>query len=110
MKLKDAHVKELFDMFEEALNRSQRLDKQQRIHLRKKIRNEIFALMSWELATASGVMARWEERLSDVFSALPFGFKEEIAKALTEIMRFPLMGKRGPDSSETPARKRPDSG
>ncbi len=110
MKLKDAHVKELFEMFEEALNRSQRLDKQQRIHLRKKIRNELFSLMSWDLATASGVLARWEERLYDVFNALPFGFKEEIAKALTEIMRSPLMGKTKQGSSETPARKRPDSG
>jgi hypothetical protein len=110
MKLKDAHVKELFDMFEEALNRSQRLDKQQRIHLRKKIRNELLALMSWELATAAGILARWEERLYDVFNALPFGFKEEIAKALTEIMRSPLLGKRRQESSEAPVRKRPDSG
>jgi hypothetical protein len=98
MKLKDIDVKDLSDMFEEALNRAQRLDKQQRIHYRKKIRNELFALLSWELATADGIMSRWEDRFSDVFAALPLGFKDEIAKALTEKLRTPLLGKRSKDS------------
>jgi len=106
MKLKDADIKDLHDKFEEALNRAQRLDKQQRIHLRKKIRNELFALLGWELATASAIMSRWEERLSDVFSALPFGFKDEIAKSLTEKLRSPLLGKRGADSLDMLYRKR----
>jgi hypothetical protein len=105
MKLKDADVKELNDMFEEALNRAQRLDRQQRIHLRKKIRNELFALMSWELATASAIIGRWEDRLSDVFAALPFGFKDEIAKALTEKLRSPLLGKHAKDSLDRLYRK-----
>ena len=98
MKLKDIDIKELYDMFEEALNRAQRLDKQQRIHLRKKIRNELFALLSWELATPAAIMNRWEDRFFDVFIALPLGFKDEIAKALTERMRSPLLGKRSKDS------------
>ena len=107
MKLKDADVKELNDMFEEALNRAQRLDRQQRIHLRKKIRNELFALMGWELATASAIIGRWEDRLSDVFAALPFGFKDEIAKALTEKLRSPLLGKHGKESLDRLYRKTP---
>ena len=110
MKLKDADIKDLHDMFEEALNRAQRLDKQQRIHLRKKIRNELFALMSWELATASAIMSRWEERLSDVFSALPFGFKDAMATALTEKLRSPLLGRRGQDSLDGLYRKKPGAG
>jgi len=36
MKLKDADVKDLTDLFEEALNRAQRIDKQQKIQFRKK--------------------------------------------------------------------------
>jgi hypothetical protein len=109
MKLKDADIKDLHEMFEEALNRAQRLDKQHRIHLRKKIRNELFALMSWELATASAIMSRWEDRLSDVFSALSFGFKDEIAKALTEKLRSPLLGKHGKDSLDRLYRKNPSA-
>jgi len=107
MKLKDADVKDLHDMFEEALNRAQRLDRQQRIHLRRKIRNELFGLMSWELATAAAIISRWEDRLSDVFAALPFGFKDEIAKALTEKLRSPLLGRHGKDGLDKLYRKTP---
>lgn len=98
MKLKDIDIRDLYDMFEEALNRAQRLDKQQRIHLRKRIRNELFAIMGWELATPAAIMSRWEDRFFDVFAALPAGFKEEIAHALTEKLRSPLLGKRSKDS------------
>jgi hypothetical protein len=98
MKLKDIDIKDLYDMFEEALNRAQRLDKQQRIHLRKKIRNELFALLSWEIATPAAIMNRWEDRFFDVFAALPVGFKDEVANVLTEKMRSPLLGRHSKDS------------
>jgi hypothetical protein len=105
MKLKDADINDLHDMFEEALNRAQRLDKQRRIHFRKKIRNELFTLMSWELASASAIMSRWEDRLSDVFSALPLGFKNEITNALTEKLRSPMLAKHGKDRLDRLYRK-----
>jgi hypothetical protein len=105
MRLKDIDIKELYDMFEEALNRAQRLDKQQKIHLRKKIRNELFALLSWELATPVAIMNRWEDRFFDVFLALPTGFKDEVATALTERMRSPLLYKRSKDSLDAVRKK-----
>jgi hypothetical protein len=101
MRLKDADVKELGDLFEEALNRAQRLDRQQRIRLRKKIRNELYALMSWDMATAVGIISRWEERMADVFAALPYGFKDEIARTLTDRMRSPLL-RRDPSAPAGP--------
>jgi hypothetical protein len=55
--------------------------------------------MSWELATPGAVISRWEERLADVFRALPYGFKDEIARALTERMRSPLLRGRKDDST-----------
>jgi hypothetical protein len=82
MKLKDADVKDLTDLFEEAMNRAQRVDKQQKIQFRKKIRNELFSLMAWELATPAGIISRWEERLSDVLAVLPFSFKDEVTQVL----------------------------
>ena len=100
MKLKDSDISNLFEMFEEALNRAQRLDKPQRIQLRKKIRNELFSLLSWEPVTPAAIMSRWENRFSDVFAALPVGFKEEVASALTEKLRSPLMGKHSKDSRD----------
>jgi hypothetical protein len=100
MKLKDSDISALFEMFEEALNRAQHLDKPQRIQLRKKIRNELFSLLNWELITPAAIMSRWENRFSDVFSALPMGFKEEVAHVLAEKLRSPLMGKRSTDSRD----------
>jgi hypothetical protein len=84
MKLKDADIKDLTDLFEEALNRAQRVDKQQKIQFRKKIRNELFSLMAWELATPSGIINRWEERLFDVLAVLPFTFKDEVFRVLVD--------------------------
>ena len=84
MKLKDADVKNLTDLFEEALNRAQRVDKKQKMHFRKKIRNELFSLMAWELATPAGIISRWEERLSDVLAVLPFNFKDEVTQMLMD--------------------------
>jgi hypothetical protein len=84
MKLKDADVKNLTDLFEDALNRAQRVDKQQKIQFRKKIRNELFSLMAWELATPAGIISRWEERLSDVLAVLPFSFKDEVTQVLMD--------------------------
>jgi hypothetical protein len=91
MKLKDADVKDLTDLFEEALSRAQRVNKQQRIQFRKKIRNELFSLMAWELATPAGIISRWEERLSDVLAVLPFSFKDEIARVLVDKLHAPTL-------------------
>ncbi|MFO7706788.1 MAG: hypothetical protein R6V84_01355 [Desulfobacterales bacterium] len=93
MKLKDADIQDLNEFFEESLNRAQKIDKQQKIHLRKRIRNELFFLMGWELATPSAVMNRWEERLSDLLGLMPFGFKEELTLRLVEKLRSPLLQK-----------------
>ena len=92
MRLKDPDIKELSDLFEEALNRAQRIDRQQKIQLRKKIRNELFSMLGWETATASSVMSRWEERLAEIFAVLPYGFKDDLNRVLVEKMRSPLRG------------------
>jgi hypothetical protein len=83
----------LNDFFEEALNRGQKIDKQQKIHFRKKIRNELYFLMGWELATPAGVMSRWEERLDDILKVMPFGFKDDLARLIVDKLRSPLLRK-----------------
>lgn len=93
MRLKEADIQDLNDFFEEALNRAQKIEKQQKIHFRKKIRNELFFLMGWELATPSMVISRWEERLDDLFKIMPFGFKDELSRRLVEKLRSPLITK-----------------
>jgi hypothetical protein len=90
----DLDIMEIRTLFEEALVRAQQADKRQKMRLRKKIRDEVFLLSTWEKPTPSSIMNRWEERLQDVFDVMPFGFKEELFKMLVEKMQHPLTMRR----------------
>ncbi|MGD8283411.1 MAG: hypothetical protein PVG08_04855 [Desulfobacterales bacterium] len=50
--------------------------------MRRKIRDEIYLLLTWEKPTPSGIMSRWEERLADVFKVLNYGGKDDLLKLL----------------------------
>jgi hypothetical protein len=82
MKLKDKDIMDLSEAFESVLNRAANLDKQQKIRLRRKIRNELYSMLGFDAVSADAVMNRWEERLFDVFNAAPYGFKEELLRLL----------------------------
>jgi len=56
------------------------------MRMRRKIRDEIFLLLSWEKPKPSMVFNRWEERLRDVFNALPYGSKEDLHRLLIKKM------------------------
>ena len=89
-RITDLDIMEIRQLFEEALARSQRADKRQKMRMRKKVRDEIFLLLTWEKPTPTGIMNRWEERLQNVFAIMPFGFKEELFKLLIDKMKGPL--------------------
>jgi hypothetical protein len=89
-KVTDLDILELRNFFEEALSRAQRADKQQKMRMRKKIRDEVFILLTWEKPTPKAIMNRWEERLQDVFKIMPYGFKDELFQMLMEIMQLRL--------------------
>ncbi len=89
-KITDLDILELRKFFEEALTRAQRVDKRQKMRMRKKIRDEIYLLLTWEKPTPTGIMNRWEERLQDAFNVMPFGFKEELHRMLVDKMQHPL--------------------
>jgi hypothetical protein len=94
-RITDLDLMEIRKLFEEALVRAQRADKREKMRMRKKIRDEVFLLLTWEKPTPSGMMNRWEERLQDVFKVMPFGFKEELYKLLVDKMQHPLkLGKQ----------------
>ena len=86
----DLDVIEIRKLFEEALVRAPQTDKRQKMRLRKKIRDEVFFLLTWEKPTPASIMNRWEERLQDAFKVMPFGFKEELFKMLMDKMQHPL--------------------
>ena len=89
-RITDMDVLEIRQLFEEALVRAQQADKRQKMRLRRKIRDEVFNLLTWEKPTPTAIMNRWEERLQDAFEVMPYGFKEEIFKLLVDKMQHPL--------------------
>ena len=87
MGLNEQDIYELRMSFEEALNRTpQKVEKQKKMRMRRKIRDEIFLLLTWEKPSPSAIIRRWEDRLFDVFQIMPFGFKDELLRLLTDKM------------------------
>ncbi len=89
-RITDLDIVEIRKVFEEALNQAQRADKRQKMRMRRKIRDEVYNLLTWEKPTPTGIMNRWEERLQDIFKVMPYGFKEELFKTLIDKMHNPL--------------------
>ncbi len=89
-RITDLDVMEIRQVFEDAMSRAPNADKRQKMRFRRKIRDEVYLLLTWEKPTPTGILNRWEERLQDVFKAMPYGFKEDLLKLLTNKMRHPL--------------------
>jgi len=70
-KLKDRDIMEINKWFEEALNRLPKVDRKTKMRMRKKIRDEVYFLLTWEKPSPSMIMNRWEERISDFFKVMP---------------------------------------
>ena len=56
---------EINKWFEEALNRLSKVDRKTKMRMRKKIRDEVYFLLTWEKPTPSMIMNRWEDRIGD---------------------------------------------
>ena len=85
-KLRDRDIMDINKWFEEALNRLSKIDRKRKMRMRKKIRDEVYFLLTWQKPTASMVINRWEERMSDVFLAMPYGLKDELTRLLVKKM------------------------
>ena len=72
--------------FEEALNRLSRVERKKKMRMRRKIRDEVYFLLTWEKPTPSMIINRWEERMNDVFVAMPYGLKEDLLRMLAKKM------------------------
>ena len=87
MALNEQDIYELRMWFEGALNRtSKKVDKQKKMRMRRKIRDEILLLLTWEKPSPSAIIKRWEDRMFDVFQIMPFGFKDELLRLLIDKM------------------------
>ena len=74
--------------FENTLNQLSKVDRKQKMRLRRKIRDEVYFLLTWEKPTPMMIMNRWEERISDVFRAMPYGHKEDLLRLLVKKMEI----------------------
>ena len=100
MRLKETQIHELGQMFEEGLNRLQKVDKREKVRLRRRIRDELFSLLGWELASPTGILKRFEDRMPDLFRALPYGFKDELLDFLVNLMSIDRGSARGKSEVE----------
>ena len=91
-KISDIDVQEIRQFFEDGLSQAQGADKRQKMRMRRKIRDEVFNLLTWEKPTPAAIMNRWEERLQDVLKVMPYSFKDELFRMLIEKMQHPLKG------------------
>jgi len=57
-RITDLDVLELRKFFEEALSRAQNTDKKQKMRLRRKIRDEVYLLLTYEKPTPKAIMSR----------------------------------------------------
>ena len=83
-RISDLDVQEIRQFFEEGLNQAQRADKREKMRMRRRIRDEVFNLLTWEKPTPTGIMNRRDERLQDVLKVMPFGLSEQRIKMLVD--------------------------
>ncbi len=87
-KLKDRDIMDINKWFEDALRRLSKIDREMKMKMRRKIRDEVYFLLTWEKPTPSMIINRWEERISDVFRAMPYGLKEDLLRLLVKKMEI----------------------
>ena len=92
MKLTQADIYDIREWFEDNLGCVQRVDKKIKMRMRKKIRDELFLLLSWAKPSPTAIMNRWEDRLSDVFAVMPHGFRDNLLLMLTKKIDLFEMG------------------
>jgi len=81
-RLRPDDVKEILQILEDGIHLMPKLDKMDRIRIRSKIRKQYSWLSTLGDPNVDTIYHKLEERLSDVFSLYPFGFRDRIKKIL----------------------------
>jgi hypothetical protein len=85
-KLSDRDIMDINKWFDDALNRLSKVDRKKKMRMRRKVRDEVYFLLTWAKPTPSMIINRWEERLNDVLQAMPYGLKDELLRLLVKKM------------------------
>jgi hypothetical protein len=89
MKIKEPDLLEISNWFEMALCQSTKLDRKDKMKMRKKIRDELYLLLTWEKPTADIIFNRWEERLDKVFKVMPGNLRDDLFRLLKKKLAIP---------------------
>ena len=87
-RLRDRDIMDINKWFDETLNRLSKVDRKRKMRMRRKVRDEVYFLLTWQKPTASMIINRWEERMSDVFLAMPYGLKDDLHRLLVKKMEM----------------------
>ena len=88
-RLRDRDIMDINKWFDEALNRLSKVDRKKKMRMRRKVRDEVYFLLTWAKATPSMIINRWEERMGDVFLAMPYGLKDDPLRLLVKKVELP---------------------
>jgi len=91
VKVKETDLLEFGKWFEMALNQTAKVERKDKMKMRKKIRDELYLLLSWEKPTPDVIFNRWEERLDKVFRAMNPGLRDELFKLLKKKLSTPKL-------------------
>ena len=91
MKVKEPDLLEFNNWFEMALNQAAGVDRKDKMKMRKKIRDELYILLSWENPTPDVILNRWEDRLYKVFNIMNPGLKDDLLKLLKKKLAAPKL-------------------
>ena len=91
--LKREELEEIREVLENGLNLVSNLDRFEKMNMRKRIRSELEFIGEISYPTVEGILSRFEEKLADVMSQLPYGPIEELKKLLAvKTARFRSLG------------------
>jgi len=89
MRVKEPDLLEFNKWFEMALNQSAKVERKDKMKMRKKIRDELYLLLTWERPTADVIFNRWEEKLEKVFKVMNPGLRDDLFKLLKKKLSTP---------------------
>ena len=81
-------VRELSEMMEDQLQSVQGLDRIEKMKMKSKIRQQTILLGAILNPSPKIIMEKIQKKMPDVYSALPYGFRDELKKFLEENIRY----------------------
>ena len=84
MKLIHRDIEDIRLLFEDALKRTKKVDRIEKMKIRGRIRLQLSHLMMWRNPTSERILYRWENKLQDVFLLFPCMFRDELKKLLAK--------------------------